>query len=47
VIPKASVKKRIKENSQLFDFEISDEDMKIMDDMNENYHCTWDPSNVF
>jgi diketogulonate reductase-like aldo/keto reductase len=46
-IPKATAKERIQANINVFDFEISDEDMKALDSMNKNYHCTWDPTNVY
>src|SRR5690349_10311253 len=46
VIPKASSMERIKQNAELFDFEISAEDMKLLDSMNQNYHCTWHAENV-
>jgi len=46
VIPKSSQKHRIIENSEVFDFNISEEDMKYLDSLNENFRCTWDPTNV-
>lgn len=46
VIPKASTKKRIQEDANIFDFEISAKHMKELDDLNEDYHCTWDPSDI-
>lgn len=46
VIPKSIHKERIKENSQIFDFEISDEDMKILDSKNENLRMSPDPHNI-
>jgi len=45
-IPKSSQKIHIKENSDIFDFEISDTDMLELDNLNENYHSTWDPTDV-
>lgn len=44
VIPKSSDKKRVLENSQVFDFEILPEDMELLDSFNENLHTSWDPS---
>jgi len=38
VIPKSSHKERIIENYNVFDFEISKEDMKKLDALNENYN---------
>jgi len=46
VIPKSSQNNRIKENSQVFDFNIEPSDMKMLDNLNENYHCSWDPTGV-
>ena len=38
VLPKSSNRERIFENSQVFDFEITAEDMQELDSLNENYH---------
>ncbi len=45
-IPKSAHHARIEENAQVFDFQISDEDMQAMDSMNENLHTAWNPSSV-
>jgi diketogulonate reductase-like aldo/keto reductase len=45
VIPKSSGPDRMKENFNL-DFEISPEDMDRMDALDEDWHCTWDPTNI-
>jgi diketogulonate reductase-like aldo/keto reductase len=45
VLPKSSDVNRIIENADVFDFEISDEDMQILNNLNEDYRITWDPSN--
>jgi diketogulonate reductase-like aldo/keto reductase len=45
-IPKSSQKEHIKENADVFDFEISDSDMIKLDNLNENYHSTWDPTDA-
>lgn len=46
VIPKSSHKERIIENADVFDFEISQEDMEKLDSFNENFRVCWDPTNV-
>jgi diketogulonate reductase-like aldo/keto reductase len=45
-IPKSSQKRHIKENAEIFEFEISDSDMKLLDNLHENYHSTWDPTDA-
>ena len=45
-IPKASNLKHIRENAQVFDFSITDEDMVTLNSLNENLHLCWDPTNV-
>lgn len=44
VIPKSSNPRRIRENADVFDFEISDEDMRLLDRFNENLRTCWDPT---
>jgi diketogulonate reductase-like aldo/keto reductase len=46
VIPKSANKNRIIENSKIFDFSIKPEDMKKLNSLNEDYRCTWDPTNI-
>ncbi|RHX79516.1 aldo/keto reductase [Leptospira yasudae] len=46
VIPKSVKKERIVENAQIFDFQIEDEDMKILNSLDENFRTCWDPSEV-
>lgn len=46
VIPKSIKKERIVENSKVFDFKISEEDMKILNSLDENFRTCWDPSEV-
>ncbi len=46
VIPKSINKERIKENSEVFDFTLSQEDMMILNDLNEDFSVIiWDPQN--
>jgi methylglyoxal/glyoxal reductase len=44
VIPKSTRPERIKENSEVFDFEISPADMTRLDALGEDLHTVWDPS---
>jgi diketogulonate reductase-like aldo/keto reductase len=46
VIPKSSHKERILENADVFDFEISPEDMKLLDSFNQNMRTSWDPTTI-
>lgn len=46
VIPKATSKARIEENLDVYGFGISEADMKALDDLHEDYHCTWNPTGV-
>ncbi|MCP4136271.1 MAG: aldo/keto reductase [bacterium] len=43
-LPKSSNKERIKENLDVFDFNIKQEDMRLLDTINEEYRVVlWDP----
>jgi len=44
-IPKSTKEHRIVENASVFDFVLSDEDMKAIEDMNENHRVGPDPDN--
>jgi diketogulonate reductase-like aldo/keto reductase len=44
VIPKSVRRERIIENSQVFDFEISREDMAKLDSLDESFRMDWDPT---
>jgi diketogulonate reductase-like aldo/keto reductase len=46
VIPKSKSKERILENASLFDFNISQKDMKALDSFNENYRTGWNPNEI-
>ncbi len=45
VIPKSANQKRIRENAQVFDFALNEDQMAILDSLEENLHTAWDPSN--
>ncbi|MEF2968679.1 aldo/keto reductase [Paenibacillus sp. M1] len=44
-IPKSTKEQRIIENANIFDFEISEEDMEVINDLNQNYRVGPDPDN--
>lgn len=46
VIPKSKSAERIKENGNVFDFDISKEDMKTLDGFNTNLRTCWDPTDT-
>jgi diketogulonate reductase-like aldo/keto reductase len=46
VIPKSARRVRILEDADVFDFEISDDDMRILDGFNENLRTCWDPTHA-
>jgi diketogulonate reductase-like aldo/keto reductase len=46
VIPKSAKRERIRENSEVFDFEISAADMRRLDSLSENLHTDWDPTDA-
>ena len=45
-IPKSVREERIKENSQVFDYNLTNEDMRILDSLDENFRNSWDPTNM-
>lgn len=44
VIPKSANKDRIIENANVFDFELDADDMKILNNLDEGFRCSWDPT---
>ncbi len=46
VIPKSSHPGRIRENADFYDFEISPEDMKTLDNLGETSRFCWDPTGI-
>lgn len=46
VIPKSANHRRIFENADVFDFEINAQDMKLLDNFNEDLRTCWDPTNA-
>jgi diketogulonate reductase-like aldo/keto reductase len=45
-IPKSIREERIRENSQVFDYNLTSEDMRVLDSLNENFRNSWDPTNA-
>uniref|UniRef100_A0A3Q3G792 Zgc:110366 n=1 Tax=Labrus bergylta TaxID=56723 RepID=A0A3Q3G792_9LABR len=45
-IPKSTKRKRVEENSQVFDFRLDDSDMAALGGLHDERHVTWDPTNV-
>jgi diketogulonate reductase-like aldo/keto reductase len=45
-LPKSVHKERIEENIKIFDFELSEQEMNIIDSLNENLHVRADPTNL-
>ena len=46
VIPKSSDPERIRINGDIFDFEIEEEDMEIIDSLNQNLHVSHVPEDL-
>ncbi len=46
IIPKSSNPERIKENSNVFDLQLDDEDMKKLNSLNENLRFAMDPAEI-
>jgi methylglyoxal/glyoxal reductase len=45
-IPKSVREERIRENSQVFDYNLTSEDMRTLDSLDENFRNSWDPTNA-
>lgn len=46
VLPKSTHRARIEENAAVFDFEISPQDMALLDGLDENLRTSWDPTDA-
>ncbi len=46
VIPKSSNPARIRENSNIFDFSLNEDEMLFLDALDEELHTDWDPNGV-
>jgi diketogulonate reductase-like aldo/keto reductase len=46
VIPKSAKRNRIFENADVFDFELTADDMRLLDSFNEDLRTCWDPTNA-
>ena len=46
VIPKSSSPERVVENGRIFDFEITEEDMRLLNSLNTDHHYCWDSTDV-
>ncbi len=45
-IPKSIRRERILENSRVFDFSLTGEEMETLNSLNEGYRTSWDPTNM-
>lgn len=45
-IPKTTKASRLLENSRIFDWELSESEMNLLDSLDANVHYAWDPTNI-
>lgn len=46
VIPKSSNPVHVKENAAIVDFEVTPEDMDLLNCLDKGYHFCWDPTGI-
>jgi diketogulonate reductase-like aldo/keto reductase len=46
ILPKTTHEARLKENMEVFDFELDADDMKKLIKLDSNYRICWDPTDV-
>ncbi|MBN2134486.1 MAG: aldo/keto reductase [Acidobacteria bacterium] len=44
VLPKSANRERIRQNADVYDFNLDGEDINKLDSLNRDWHCTWDPT---
>jgi len=45
-LPKSKTEKFIRENFDIFDFELTQEEMTLMGELNKDHHTCWNPSSI-
>ena len=46
ILPKSKTEKFIDDNIRLFDFELSEDEVKKITTLNKDYHTCWDPATI-
>jgi len=46
IIPKSVTAERIKENCEIYDFTLNEEDMQTLNSLDQGQHFCWDPTDV-